>query len=274
MTMTMHTHHDAAADAGLMVVHALILVLVVAYVLAAARREGWSRWRTAGFVSGGSSLLVAFLPVTVAWAHADLRGHMVQHLLIGMFAPLLLTLGAPVTLLLATLPASAARRLVRLLHSRPARLLTHPVSTLVLNTGGMAALYATGLYAQTRTDPLLHVLVHWHFLAAGYLFCWSVAGPDPAPSRPSRRMRGGVLCVGIAGHALLAKLMFVYAWPAGTGAAVEEIQAAAQWMYYGGDIAEMLLVAAFMAAGSGVVASGNARAARTRGLRGKSLSPR
>ena len=46
--------------------------------------------------------------------------HMVTHLLLGMLAPLLLVLAAPVTLLLRTLPLAAARRVSRVLTSRPA----------------------------------------------------------------------------------------------------------------------------------------------------------
>ncbi|HSP58867.1 MAG TPA: hypothetical protein VLO12_11255, partial [Halomonas sp.] len=41
------------------------------------------------------------------------------------------------------------------------------------------------------------------------------------------------------------KLMYGYAWPRNTHHGIEEIQAAAQVMYYGGDAAEALLALAF-----------------------------
>ena len=124
---------------------------------------------------------------------------------------------------------------------------SHPVAALLLNMGWMVMLYATPLFALSRTSTWLHVLVHYHFVAAGYLFAWAIAGPDPAPDRPSLRYRAVVLFIGIAVHSTLGKLMYVYGWPQGAGASRAEIEAAAQWMYYGGDVAEMLLIAALAA---------------------------
>ncbi len=60
----------------------------------------------------------------MAWAHDDLVGHMTLHLLIGMFAPLLWVLAAPMTLLLKTLPQAGGKWMVRFLHSRFMRLVT------------------------------------------------------------------------------------------------------------------------------------------------------
>lgn len=48
-------------------------------------------------------------------------------------------------------------------------------------------------------------------------------------------------------HALLAKLMYGRGWPRGTPHSLAEIQQAAQWMYYGGDLTEVLLAAALFA---------------------------
>ncbi|MGB3852135.1 MAG: cytochrome c oxidase assembly protein, partial [Tunicatimonas sp.] len=91
---------------------------------------------------------------------------------------------------------------------------------------------------------VLHHLVHLHFLAAGCLFTWAIAGPDPAPHRSSFALRLGVLFVNVATHGYLSKLMYAYRWPRGTHHALAEIQDAAQWMYYGGDVAEALLAVA------------------------------
>src|SRR5690606_757641 len=123
-------------------------------------------------------------------------------LLLGMFAPLALVLGAPVSLLLRSLPRRGARVCLALLHSPPLRLLTRPWMALLLNIGGMYLLYLTPLFAAMASSPALHVLVHLHFLLAGYLFCWAIlAGPDPGlrPARPLRRL--GVLFAGMAAHA-------------------------------------------------------------------------
>ncbi|MBB4908609.1 cytochrome c oxidase assembly protein [Actinophytocola algeriensis] len=50
--------------------------------------------------------------------------------------------------------------------------------------------------------------MHLHFLVAGYLFAWLIAGPDPAPHRPGVPARLVLLGVAIAVHATLAQLMY------------------------------------------------------------------
>lgn len=238
----------AAAETALQVLLAVIAAaLLLAYGWAASRKRragGWSAWRTASFAAGIALLLAAVSPAITEWAHVDLRGHMVQHLLIGMYAPLALALGAPVTLLLRVLPPRGGRSVVTLLATRPIRLLVHPVSAAMLDIGGMYLLYLTPLYALSLHNPLVHVLVHVHFLLSGYLFAWSIAGPDPAPQRPIFAVRLIVLFVAMAGHAILAKGMYAYGFPRGGSHGSAEIEAAAQWMYYGGDLAELLLAIA------------------------------
>ncbi|MDQ3606961.1 MAG: cytochrome c oxidase assembly protein [Gemmatimonadota bacterium] len=246
------TVHSAGGGAAIALLSWLGMAgMLGAYLLAAARQRrlarGWSGWRTASFVVGIVMLAAAVSPPLTALAHHDLRGHMVQHLLLGMLAPLALVLAAPATLALRTLPVHAARRVSALLRWRPLHTIAHPVTALVLNVGGMYLLYLTPLYAATLTSPLLHGLVHLHFLAAGYLFAWAIAGPDPAPRRPRMRTRLAVLFVAMAAHSTLAKLMYAYGWPRGTPHGLDQIRAAAQLMYYGGDLAELLLAVALFA---------------------------
>ncbi len=228
----------------------LVALSTFAYLVAAYRqsRAGrrWSRWRTLAFVSGGLLLGVAMAAPVMQWAHHDLRGHMAQHLVVGMLVPLAWVLAAPVTLVLRTLPVAMARRCVGLLHALPMRLVTHPLSALMLNIGGMYVLYLTPLYAITLRMPWLHEWMLVHFLLAGYLFCWAIlAAPDASPHALCLRYRAVVLYVSMAAHAILGKLMYGHAWPRDTHHGIEEIQAAAQVMYYGGDAAEALLALAF-----------------------------
>lgn len=207
--------------------------------------RGWNPWRTAAFLTGLSLLAAALLPPIEPLAEADFRGHMLQHLLIGMYAPLAIVLGAPLTLLLRTLPATGARRLTTAARHRFLRPLTHPATALSLSAGGLGLLYFTPLYALITAQPLAHHLLHAHFLVSGCLFAYAIAGPDPAPARPSVRARLIYLGAAIAVHACLAQLMYArfgLAVHAPTG----QIQGAAQIMYYGGDIAELLLAAALV----------------------------
>jgi putative membrane protein len=230
-----HPHH---ADGGLLLLVAV--AVTVAYDLLATAERDWPPARTLSFLTGGLLLVAGLTPETLPWPEDDLRTHMAQHLLIGMFAPLCLVLGAPVTLLLRRLPRPAGRALGRLLHTRAVRFAAHPVSALVLNLGGLALLYLTPLHAVAA-----HPLVHLHFLLAGYLFAWVIAGPDPAPRRPSVPARLVVLGVAIAFHAVFSQLL--YAGVVGPPAPAGQRQGAGEIMYYGGDIAELLLAFALVA---------------------------
>ena len=137
-------------------------VSAVGYLAAAAavnRRDGrWPAWRTASWFAGLACASAAVAGPLADAAHHDFTAHMAGHLLLGMAAPLLLVLAAPVTLALRALPTRPARALSRLLKSRPARLLTHPVTAATLNAGGLWALYATSLYQETAHHTWPHLL--------------------------------------------------------------------------------------------------------------------
>ena len=207
----------------------------------------WSLKRTLYWTTGIGLLMLALWPPLASRMHYDIRGHMVQHLLIGMAAPLGLVLAAPVTLVLRTLPTRVARRVMRGLRSPGGRGVTHPITAAVLNMGGMYLLYLTPLYAYTLTHPYLHPLIHVHFLMAGCLFAWAIIRPDPMAHCPSFRLRLGVLFVSLAAHACLSKLMYAQGWPRQTLHPLAQIREAAQWMYYGGDGLEILLIIALFA---------------------------
>jgi putative membrane protein len=132
-----------------------------------------------------------------------------------------------------------------MLKSRLLHLIANPVTALALNLGGVAALYFTPLYTVTTLSPILHVVVSGHFLAAGCLFAWVIAGPDPAPRRPGVPTRLVVLGIAITGHAVLAQLLYAGAFVA-IPASPDEFRAAGDLMYYGGDIAELLLALALV----------------------------
>ncbi|MDQ3899187.1 MAG: cytochrome c oxidase assembly protein [Actinomycetota bacterium] len=212
------------------------------------RLRRWSGWRTTSWLIGTALLAVALSPVPEAVGD-EARGHMLQHLLIGMFAPLGLVLAAPMTLFLGIVGTRQRRVIATMLRSRALHVLGHPVTAGLLNVGGMFALYLTPLFALSARHDIVHGLVHLHFLVAGYLFAWAIAGPDAAPRRPGLRTRVTVLLVAGAGHGYLAKVLYARAGelPPGSGFTVAEMEAGAQWMYYGGDIAEVLLAAALFA---------------------------
>lgn len=247
-------HHDGGTSLPGTSLTVLLLLAAAggSYLLAArqARRRnrtrGWSAWRTTSLLAGLGLLAVGLLPPLGSAAHTDFRGHMAQHMLIGMYAPLALVLAAPVTLLLRTLPASTARQVTAALHSRPVQVATHPATALALSTGSLGALYFTPLYNTASSHPAAHWLMHAHLLASGCLFAHAIAGPDPAPARPGVRARLVYLGVAIAAHALIAQALYG-GFFVDIRAPIDQVQQAAQIMYYGGDIAELLLAGALVA---------------------------
>ncbi|WP_454042315.1 cytochrome c oxidase assembly protein [Cellulosimicrobium sp. Marseille-Q8652] len=251
--MTGHGGHGGGTGVGLdgesLLVLAVLGVVAWAYLVLALRQHadprGWSPWRTASFLGGVVLLAAALVPALSPLPGGSFADHMYRHLLVGMYAPLALVLGAPVTLLLRSVSPRAGRRVGRLLRRRPVQVLAHPVTALLLSVGTLYALYLTPLYAVTTQDPTLHHLVHLHFLAAGYLFAFALAGPDPAPHRPPVPARLVVLGVAIAGHAVLAQLLYAGAFVVVPGPAGDR-QTGAEIMYYGGDLAVVLLALALV----------------------------
>jgi putative membrane protein len=245
-------HHQEDGLPGTALCLLPLLAVSVGYLLAArhARRrnsaQGWNARRSASFLTGAALLASALLPPLATAAHSDFRAHMAQHMLIGMYAPLALVLGAPVTLLLRVLPPARARRLTALLRNPLARVCTHPAVALSLSTGTLGLLYFTPLYNSASAHPAGHWLMDAHFLASGYLFAYVVAGPDPAPARPGVRSRLAYLGVAIAAHALISEAMYG-GFFVDIHAPVEQVQQGAEIMYYGGDIAELLLAGALVA---------------------------
>ncbi|GIJ79694.1 hypothetical protein Xph01_41260 [Micromonospora phaseoli] len=163
-----------------------------------------------------------------------------QHLLLGMLAPLGLVLGAPGILALRTVDRRAGRAALRVLRHPATRWLTHPITGLLLTAGGLWLLYLTPLYRATLSSPALHDLVNLHFLLSGLLFTWSIAGPEPTGHRPRVPVRLVVLGAAVVAHAALAQLMYAGLF-VDVPAPPEQLRAGATVMYYGGDLAEILL---------------------------------
>jgi putative copper resistance protein D len=149
----------------------------------AARGRQWPVRRTVPFLSGLAVIAIATQTGVGAYDTTYFTAHVVQHLLLGMLGPVLLALGAPVTLGLQASSRKTHRRLLKILHSRAVRALTHPLTAWALFGGSMFALYFTKLYADTLHNNALHDLVHLHFVLVGCLFFWLVVGLDPTPHR-------------------------------------------------------------------------------------------
>ncbi|MFC3502453.1 cytochrome c oxidase assembly protein [Micromonospora krabiensis] len=156
------------------------------------RRAG-HRWPPARTLSWLAGLLVfaAFTGLGVArYAYVLFSVHMAQHMVLSMLVPILLVGGAPVTLALRALRRptdpqvrGAREWLLRVLHGRPARLLTHPVVALGGYAGGLFALYFGDLLGALMRTHLGHLAMVAHFVVSGYLLFWVLIGVDPGRRR-------------------------------------------------------------------------------------------
>jgi putative copper resistance protein D len=161
---------------------------VAALVRLARRGDKWPPGRTLSWMLGCLVLLFATSSGVGRYMPAMFSMHMVVHMCLSMLIPILLVLGAPVTLALRALPAAGRddppgmrEWLLAALHSRLSRFLTNPVVATVLFVAGFYGLYLSNLFDSTASSHAGHLAMNLHFLLSGYLFYWVVIGVDPTP---------------------------------------------------------------------------------------------
>ena len=116
-------------------------------------------------------------------AHRHFTAHMAQHLVLTLVAAPLLALGAPVTTLLRSTSGRARRVLARAAGSRLVSMLTHPLIAWSAFTLVMWLVHFSPLYDAALQNEAVHVLEHWLFLGAAFLFWTPVIGSDPISKR-------------------------------------------------------------------------------------------
>jgi putative copper resistance protein D len=169
-----------------------------------SRGDRWSWGRTAAFVGGGmGSFYFATSSGLAAYDTTLLSAHMVQHMVLSMLTPLMLALGAPVTLALRALPQRPRRWLLVALHSRVARVLTFPPLTFALFVLSPWVLYFTGWYEASLRSPYVHEMMHVHLVLVGSLFLWPLVGVDPVPGRVAYPFRVLLMAMTLPFHAFL-----------------------------------------------------------------------
>ena len=163
---------------------------LVAVVKLRSRGDRWPVGRVFAWLAGCAAVVAASCSGVRSYGSAMFSVHMVEHMTLNMFAPVLLVLGAPVTLALRTLPSAKPGRppgprewITRLIHSSITTFLSHPVTAFVLFVGSLYAVYFTPLFDTLVRYHWGHELMAVHFLITGYLFYWGIIGVDPGPRR-------------------------------------------------------------------------------------------
>ncbi|MFI6862832.1 cytochrome c oxidase assembly protein [Streptomyces sp. NPDC050421] len=199
----------------------VLAVVLYGYAVLRLRRRGdsWPVGRIVFFVVGVLTIALVMCTGLNDYGMVMFSVHMVQHMVISMLSPILLLLGAPVTLALRALPVAARgtkgprELLLMLLHSRYMKIVTHPVFTIPLFIASLYALYFTPLFDFLMGSTAGHLAMMVHFLAVGLVFFWPIMGVDPGPHRPGYVMRMLELFAGMPFHAFFGIALMMASQP-------------------------------------------------------------
>ena len=190
-----------------------VLLPVALYAAVYLRRFAAARVEAGGRGAGlpqalafGGAMVVLLIavasPLDALGERYLFSAHMVQHVLLGDIAPLLVLLG-----LSRVIMRPATRRLARL--ERALGRLAHPASAIAVWLGLIYLWHVPALYDAAIEHPALHALEHASFFTAGLALWWPLV--QPVPMR--RRLRGlGSLAYIAVAKAGLAALGLYLVW--------------------------------------------------------------
>lgn len=139
----------------------------------ARERRPVAPWRQLSFAAGVLTVTVVQLPPFDSLGDEVLIAHMVQHIIIGDIASLLIVLG---------LTGPVIQPLLHIRATRPLRKLAHPVVAVVLWALDLYAWHLPVLYQLAIRHDLVHALEHACLLWFGTLLWLGLIGPLPKPA--------------------------------------------------------------------------------------------
>jgi cytochrome c oxidase assembly factor CtaG len=164
-----------------------------------ARRRRLRAW---AFYGGLVCLLVAVTSPIDFWADEYFFVHMLEHILIAFYAPILIVLGAPWLPLLFALPVGARRRIMRSIllsaWARPLRSLgravRNPWTALIAFNAVMVFWHLPRPFAWAYEHAFVHIwLMHGTFLVTGVLFWLQIISSHPMRPKASYVWQGGAI---------------------------------------------------------------------------------
>lgn len=183
------------------------------------RGDKWQIGRSISFVAGVLTILLVMCTKLNDYGMVMFSVHMVQHMVISMLSPILILMGAPITLALRALPVAARGHkgprewLLWILQSRYMKIITHPAFTIPLFIASLYALYFTPIFDTLMGSKVGHIGMMVHFLAVGLVFFWPIMGVDPGPHRPGYIMRMLELFAGMPFHAFFGIALMMASEP-------------------------------------------------------------
>lgn len=169
-------------------------IVVTLLLLGGVYAAGWGRlrsrarasllpsWRAWCFAAGLIIAWVALLSPIGRLADYFLFAHMIEHMLLIMFVPPLIWLGAPLLVMLWAFPYNVRRMLGRTVAKgtglrRAIELLTQPGVAAFIYLGTFAVWHFPRLYDLAQGTSLTHQLEHLCFVGTGLLYWWPVVHP-------------------------------------------------------------------------------------------------
>jgi putative membrane protein len=218
---------------------------------ATSRSDRSRGWRTASFIAGLATILIALDSPIDGLADKLLWVHMLQHILLLLVAPPLLALARPWNRMWHGFPLGTRRVLARWLTagrwSAPiravARMLADPLPSWILFNGVFIAWHLPVAYDATLTSPIVHASEHLIFFGTGLLFWTRVIDSPPWRSRLSEMGRavyvgssmvvGWLLAIVLAetNHPIYSPYAELTSRPGGiTALADQQLAAGAMWV--------------------------------------------
>ena len=182
----------------------VVVTVVVAHEVGLGRLRARSvparirrrRLHSVAFYGGLGLLLLSVESPVDYWAGDYFAVHMVEHLLIAFYAPILIVVGAPWVPLLFALPVAARRNVGRFFLLGPwaralrvvGRVIRDPWFALLSFNAAMVLWHLPALFDLSERNQVVHVwLMHGSFVATGVLFWLQII-----PSHPMRPRTGPI----------------------------------------------------------------------------------
>jgi putative copper resistance protein D len=214
----------------------------------ARRGRRWRRSRSAAFAAGLVVLGAATMSPLGTCEDRRLALHALQHTSLALVGPLLIALGAPLTLALQAVTRSTRSRLLGVLHRRPVEVLAHPIVAATVFSLSVFALYLTPWLEASLTNSAVHALTHLHMAVAGLVLVASLVVVDPMPSPAGFPLRLLIATLMIPLHGIVGVTLSSTTTPVAPtfyGLADQQVGGAVLWL--AGDVGGLVLLGVVVA---------------------------
>jgi cytochrome c oxidase assembly factor CtaG len=164
----------------------VVILLVLAWYLVSVRKvkQGGGEWgtgRTFAFVVLGLGFwVIAVMAWPGVYESALFYARATQTVVLTLLAPLFLTMGKPLTLIIEAYPR-IGRPLEKAIHSRVAKVVTFPAITTLLLVAVPMTMYFTTWYLHFFYSGTVREFTYLILMVPGLVFFWTLLRVDPVP---------------------------------------------------------------------------------------------